>query len=115
MTKNFETLKADMDAAIAECIWIPNNLLPERYQDHREGGSTIERLNRIYDEEVLPNLEFQQMKAEKAERLEKYAAEYAERGEFTYDVNEHRQYMNEQSFCDGLLKAGILDSEDFME
>ena len=40
---------------------------------------------------------------------------YAERGEFEYDVDVDRQYKNEQSFCDGLVAGGILDSDDFME
>jgi hypothetical protein len=102
-------------AAELESIWVPNEVLPERYQDNRESGSTLKRMNKIYDAEILPDIEFQQMQAEKAERLEKYATEYAENGTITYDVNEHRQYNNEQSFCDGLLKAGILEADDFME
>ena len=113
MTKSLEQLKSELDAAVAECVWVPNDLLPERYQDHREGGSTLERVNRIYDAEILPNLEHQQMKAEKAERLEKYAAQYEAEGKFDYDVNEHRLYHNEQSFCSGLLRAGVLEKDDF--
>jgi hypothetical protein len=111
----FNELKANLEAAMEEAIWVPNELLPERYQDNREGGSTIKRMNKIYDAEILPNIEFQQMQAEKAERLEKYAAEYDEHGTITYDVNEHRQYNNEQSFCDGLLAAGIVEADDFLE
>jgi hypothetical protein len=113
MTKNFEQLISELDAAVAECVWVPNDLLPERYQDHREGGSTLERLNHIYDAEILPNLEYQQMQAEKAERLEKYAAQYEAEGKFDYDINEHRLYHNEQSFCSGLLRAGVLEKDDF--
>jgi len=115
MTKNFEQLKAEMESAVAECFWVPNELLPERYQDNREGGSTLERVTRIYDAEVLPNLEYQQMKAEKAERVKKYAEQYEAEGRFDYDVNEHRQYHNEQSFCTGLMKAGLLEADDFEE
>ena len=54
MTKNFEQLKADLDAAILEGIWVPNEMLPERYHDNREGGSTLERIERIYNKEVAP-------------------------------------------------------------
>tara|TARA_Y100000361_G_C11098282_1_gene310398 strand:- start:568 stop:918 length:351 start_codon:yes stop_codon:yes gene_type:complete len=115
MNKTTEQMFAELDAAIAECIWVPNDLLPERYQDNREGGSNLDRVERIYEAEVLPDLEYQQMKAEKQKRVEKYAAEYAETGKFTYDVDEDRQYKNEQSFCSGLLKAGIFEVEDFEE
>ena len=52
---------------------------------------------------------------EKATRVAKYAAEYAERGEFDYDVDPDMQYKNEQSFCNGLIRGGILDAADFME
>ena len=104
-----------MDEAILEGIWVPNDLLPERYQDHREGGSTLARLDRIYNAEVLPNLEHQQMKAEKAERVEKYAAQYEAEGKFDYDVNDHRLYHNEQSFCAGMLRAGLLEADDLKE
>jgi len=113
--KNFEQLKSQMDAAIKEGIWVPNSVLPERYQDHRAGGSTLERLDRIYDAEIQPNLDYQQMKAEKAERLEKYAAQYEAEGKIDYDINEDRLYKNEQSFCSGLLKAGIIDADDLTE
>ena len=111
----FEELKTRLDEAVQEAIWVPNELLPERYHDNREGGSTVKRINDIYDAEILPNLEWKQMQAEKAERLEKYATEYAESGTITYDVNDHRQYNNEQSFCDGLITSGILDADDFIE
>ena len=76
MKNHAEHLFTKMDEAILEGIWVPNDLLPERYQDHREGGSTLARLDRIYNAEVLPNMEYQQTKAATAERLEKYAAQY---------------------------------------
>ena len=75
----------------------------------------MERIQDVYENEVEPNLEYQRIQAAKAKRVAKYAAEYAERGEFEYDVDADRQYKNEQSFCDGLVAGGILDSDDFME
>ena len=115
MTKNIEQLKAELEAATMEAIWIPNDLLPERYQDDREGGRTLDRIQEVYEREVEPNLEYQCIQAEKAKRVAKYAAEYAERGEFDYDVDPDMQYKNEQSFCNGLIRGGVLDADDFME
>ena len=115
MTKNIEQLKAELEAATMESIWIPNDLLPERYQDDREGGRTLDRIQEVYEREVEPNLEYQRIQAEKAKRVAKYAAEYAERGEFDYDVDPDMQYKNEQSFCNGLIRGGVLDADDFME
>ena len=115
MNDKTKQMLADLEAATMEAIWIPNDLLPERYHDDREGGRTLERIQDVYESEVEPNLEYQRIQAEKAKRVAKYAAEYAERGEFEYDVDVDRQYKNEQSFCDGLVAGGILDSDDFLE
>ena len=115
MNDKTKQMLADLEAATMEAIWIPNDLLPERYHDDREGGRTLERIQDVYESEVEPNLEYQRIQAEKAKRVAKYAAEYAERGEFEYDVDADRQYKNEQSFCDGLVAGGILDSDDFLE
>ena len=115
MNDTTKKMFAELDAAIMECIWVPNDLLPEDYQDNREGGRTLDRIQEVYENEVEPSLEYQRVKAAKAKRLAKYAAEYAETGKFTYDVDEGRQYNNEQSFCNGLIGGGILDADDFME
>lgn len=115
MKNHAEHLFTKMDEAILEGIWVPNDLLPERYQDHREGGSTLARLDRIYNAEVLPNMEYQQTKAAKAERLEKYAAQYEAEGKFDYEVDEDKLYRNEQSFCSGMIRAGLLDGDELSE
>ena len=115
MTKNIEQLKAELEAATMQALWIPNEVLPERYHDDREGGRTLDRIQEVYEREVEPNLEYQRIQAEKAKRVAKYAAEYAERGEFDYDVDPDMQYKNEQSFCNGLIRGGVLDADDFME
>ena len=115
MNDKTKQMLADLETATMEAIWIPNELMPERYQDDREGGRTLDRIQEVYEREVEPNLEYQRIQAEKAKRVAKYAAEYAERGEFDYDVDPDMQYKNEQSFCNGLIRGGVLDSDDFME
>ena len=97
-----------------EAIWVPNNMLPESYQDDREGGRTLDRVQQVYDRDVAPSLEYKRIQEAKAERVAKYAVEYSKEDTITYDVDERMQYANEQSFCDGLLKANILDADDFM-
>ena len=115
MNDKTKQMLADLETATMECLWIPNDLLPERYHDDREGGRTLDRIQEVYEREVEPNLEYQRIQAEKAKRVAKYAAEYAERGEFDYDVDPDMQYKNEQSFCNGLIRGGVLDADDFME
>ena len=115
MNDKTKQMLADLETATMECLWIPNDLLPERYHDDREGGRTLDRIQEVYEREVEPNLEYQRIQAEKGTRVAKYASEYAERGEFDYDVDPDMQYKNEQSFCNGLIRGGILDAADFME
>ena len=43
-------------AAELECIWVPNEMLPERYHENREGGSNLKRTNEIYDKEIAPKI-----------------------------------------------------------
>ncbi len=49
MNKTTEQMFAELDAAIMECLWVPNEVLPEAYHDDREGGKTLKRLNEQAD------------------------------------------------------------------
>lgn len=120
--KNAEQLFAELDAAILQCIWVPNKLLPERYHDNREGGSTLERLERIYKNEVAPlpdidpreksvvisNGEIQHGSQVRIDILNKYQAAATEGKEIPYDINEDRLYRNNQAFA----SATELDLEE---
>ena len=113
MTKNFEQLKVEMDAAILEGIWVPNDLLPERYHDNREGGSTLARLERIYQKEVAPLLNvdpreksvvisdgvIQHGNQERIDVLNRYRDAVENEQEDFYEVNEDRLYRNQQAFA----------------
>jgi len=122
--KNAKQLFAELDAAILQCIWVPNELLPERYHDNREGGSTLERLERIYKKEVAPlpvpdidpreksvvisNGEIQHGSQARIDILNKYQAAATEGKEIPYDINEDRLYRNNQAFA----SATELDLEE---
>ena len=122
MTKNFEQLKIEMDAAILEGIWVPNDLLPERYHDNREGGSTLARLERIYQKEVAPLLDvdpreksvvisdgvIQHGSQERIDVLNRYRDAVENEQEDFYEVNEDRLYRNQQAFA----SATELDLEE---
>jgi len=116
MTKNFEQLKADMDAAIAEGIWVPNEMLPERYHDNREGGSTLERIERIYQKEVAPVINadpreksvvisdgvIQHGSQERIDILNRYREDVGAGRDIEYDVNEDKLYRNQQAFASAM-------------
>ncbi len=116
MTKNFEQLKADLDAAILEGIWVPNEMLPERYHDNREGGSTLERIERIYNKEVAPLLNvdpreksvvisdgvIQHGSQERIDVLNRYRDAVENEQEDFYEVNSDRLYRNQQAFASAM-------------
>jgi uncharacterized protein YecA (UPF0149 family) len=122
MSKTIEQLTAELDAAILECIWVPNDQLPERYHDDREGGSTLERVERIYQKEVEPVInadprersvvisdgEIQHGSQERIDILNRYRDAVANGEEDFYEVNEDRLYRNQQAFA----KAMNLELED---
>ena len=111
-----------MDAAILEGIWVPNDLLPERYHDNREGGSTLARLERIYQKEVAPILDvdpreksvvisdgvIQHGSQERIDVLNRYRDAVENEQEDFYEVNDDRLYRNQQAFA----SATELDLEE---
>lgn len=92
---NRELMQGLLDAW-KDALVIPNAYLPERMHEHKswEAGSigkrgkvygkTVARLEKILAKENEKKA-FQQTKAEKAKRVEKYAAQVAETGEFEYE------------------------------
>ena len=116
MTKTLDQRLAELDAAILAGIWVPNDLLPERYHDNREGGSTLERVMRIYNKEVSPivnadpreksvvisNGVIQHGSQERIDILNKYRDDIDAGREIEYDVNEHRLYRNEQAMVSAM-------------
>jgi len=125
MTKNFEQLKADLDAAILEGIWVPNDLLPERYHDNREGGSTLERIERIYQKEVAPLLDvdpreksvvisdgvIQHGSQERIDVLNRYRDAVENEQEDYHEINEDRLYRNQQAFASA-MGIDVEDADD---
>ena len=125
MTKNFEQLKAPLDAANIEGIWVPNDLLPERYHDNREGGSTLERIERIYQKEVAPLLDvdpreksvvisdgvIQHGSQERIDVLNRYRDAVENEQEDYHEINEDRLYRNQQAFASA-MGIDVEDADD---
>ena len=45
MSDDFKRLFKELDNAILDCFWVPNESLPESHHDDREGGRTLSSLN----------------------------------------------------------------------
>jgi hypothetical protein len=111
----FNELKENLEAAILEAIWVPNEVLPERYHDNREGGSTLKRMNKIYDAEVAPKVKNMREESvviqdgkvmsdnpERLDILNRYREAVSTESEIPYEVNEHKLYRNEQALASAL-------------
>ena len=91
---------AELDAAIMKCIWVPNDLLPENYQDNREGGRTLKRINRQVEESNV-YVDPREVKGDtRTEIIEGYAADVAAGREIEYKENNEKLYRNQQVFAE---------------
>ena len=102
-------------AAELESIWVPNEMLPERYHDNREGGSTLKRASEIYDKEITPKVKNMREESvviqdgkvmsdnpERLDILNRYREAVSTESEISYEVNEHKLYRNEQAFASAI-------------
>ena len=48
-SKTAKQLFAEFDKAIAECLVVPNDILPEAYQDTRSDGATLASIQKKLD------------------------------------------------------------------
>ena len=112
MTKNIEQLKAELEAATMQALWIPNEVLPERYHDDREGGRTLARLQRQLEEKpeidpreasvVISHGEIQHGNQERIDILNRYRANVEAGEEIQYEENASRLYRNQQAFASAM-------------
>ena len=116
MTYKFENtiggqLLAQLRRDIMEVIEVPNSMLPEEYQNHRDGHRTLAELDAMTTEEVETLSDYQIEKAEKAERVEKYRQQWEENETIEYDVDEYRLHKHQLAFVKGAENAGWIEDE----
>ena len=100
MNKTTEQMFAELDAAIKECIWIPNEHLPESYHDIREGGRTLKRIDRQVKESVI-EVDPREEKGElRTAIIDSYAADVAAGRKIEYKENDAKLYKNMQVFAE---------------
>ena len=116
MTYSFENtvggkLLAQLRLDIMEVIEVPNSMLPEEYQNHRDGCRTLADLDGMMRKVDTPS-QYQLDKAAKAERAEKYRQQWEENESIEYDVDEYRLYRNELAFVNAAVDAGAIEQDD---
>ncbi len=74
--------------------------MPEEFHDNREGGRTLERLNRQVDESVV-DVDPREVKGEiRTGIIQSYAADVAAGREIGYKENDAKLYKNMQVFAE---------------
>lgn len=100
MNETTKQMLAELDAAIQECLWIPNEHLPEEFHDIREGGRTLKRIDQQVKESVI-EVDPREEKGElRTAIIDSYAADVAAGGEIGYKENDAKLYKNQQVFAE---------------
>ena len=128
---NIDELNAHVQGVFAECIEVPNDLLPEKYHDKIRGGRTLARLNELIAEEEATETAHQKAKAAKARNIEKLRKQFEEKAIYTthkggtdfvdmesgfdYSENEADEIQlakNEFAFVRGMVNGGLIEWDD---
>ena len=76
-------LFAKMEAEVKRCLMVPNELLPESFQDHRTDSVSLATLEKKCEaRDLLSDHEYE--KREKAKRVEMYSKQIAAGREIMY-------------------------------
>ncbi len=125
---SIDELRADLAEAFKDAIVVPNEWLPEEYQNHKEFevgnmrdldgkvyGPTLAQIEKTHariNAEAREETEAQKLKAERTRRIENMAAQYDADESFEYDEDEDRLNRNMLAFCKA---AKLVDQDDFDE
>lgn len=107
-------LLEELREMVHEMIFVPNDILPEEFQDNVRGGRTLKRIEEICDKRDSIT-EHQKVKAKKAENIEIYRQQIENGEEIGYNghVNELQLYKNQMAMVAGMVQSGMIDEEDF--
>ena len=131
---NIENLNRYMQSVFADCLTVPNHLLPEAFHDKVRGGRTIARLNEMCEELADTETAHQKAKAAKARNIEKLRKQVEEKsiftthkggtdfvdlsGELDYSDNEadeNQLHKNMLAMVGGMVNGGLIDADDLLE
>ena len=131
---NIENLDRYMQSVFAECIEVPNDLLPEKYHDELRGGRTVARLNEMLEAEAEAETAHQKQKAAKARNIEILRKQVEEKSIFNthqggtdfVDLSDELDYSDNETdeiqlhrnlvaFVGGMVNGGLIDADDLLE
>jgi len=113
MLESTKQMLAKLETAALECLWIGNEDLPEDYHDDREGGRSLARINKMFEDKAgLTKTDHQIEKEAKAIRCEAYRHQLETSESFDYIEDEHKLYAAQLVFCGAMVKAGVMEEEE---
>ena len=87
------------EKVIQQCLFVPNELLPEEYHNKKTGMVSLAKLEKQCDKRDGIT-DHQKLKAEKLRRVGLYREQMQSNDEIEYvDINEHKLYTNQMNFA----------------
>lgn len=122
---NYQKMLNEIETAVIDCIEVPREWLPERYQGKRKmrklsavvAQAKREKKNLFRDPRDI-SVKFDDDRnivkgtTERLATLEKYAAMVEAGIEIAYDENDDMLYKRQVEFYGAAIKAGAVDSDD---
>lgn len=94
-----------------EVIEVPNHMLPEAFQNKRDGVRSLAELEAMMKAEEPKLSDHEIEPAEKTQRVEKYRQQWEENETLKYDVDEYKLHRFETAFIKSAIAAGWIDDE----
>lgn len=104
-------LLAQLRLDLMEVIEVPNHVLPEEFQNKRDGGRSLAELETMMKVEESKLSDHEIEKAEKGKRAEKYRQQWEENETLEYDVDEYRLNKHQMAFVKGAENAGWIEAD----
>ena len=87
------------EKVIQQCLFVPNELLPEEYHNKKTGYVSLAKLEKKCDKRDGIT-DHQKLKAEKLRCVGLYREQMQSNDEIEYvDINEHKLYTNQMNFA----------------
>ena len=114
-------LFARLDKAILNCFTVPNEKLPERFHNKKEGRVSLAKLAKRADKRDGLT-EHKKEKMIKAENIKRLAAQVPADGQLTQgfdysqnETNDLAQYRAECALVDAMIKGGVIEADELRE
>jgi hypothetical protein len=110
-----QELLKELETEIRNVLEIPSEWLPENYRGKRKTRKLSSVYNQLKRSDSKLDRDPREVRGSKEREavLAKYARMAEQNLELEFDSNEDSLYTNQLTFCGAMVKAGLMDQEDF--